>query len=100
MNGRGTILIPSTNITENIAKMLLREVLTLPYRRNRKGSSKMRLNLKWINTPGLRIYSNYQQIPRILGGVGIVIISTSRGIMTDREARLEQIGGEVLYVIW
>ena len=110
MNGRGTVLI-------NIAKMLLREgfienvrkhreggnlflVLTLPYRRNRKGSSKTRLNLKRISTPGLRIYSNYQQIPRILGGMGIVIISTSRGIMTDREARLERIGGEVLCYIW
>ena len=117
MNGRGTVLIPCTNITENIAKMLLREgfienvrkhreggklflVLTLPYRRNRKGSSKTRLNLKRISTPGLRIYSNYQQIPRILGGMGIVIISTSRGIMTDREARLERIGGEVLCYIW
>ena len=117
MNGRGTVLIPCTNITENIAKMLLREgfienvrkhreggnlflVLTLPYRRNRKGSSKTRLNLKRISTPGLQIYSNYQQIPRILGGMGIVIISTSRGIMTDREARLERIGGEVLCYIW
>nr|YP_010326718.1 ribosomal protein S8 [Dalbergia millettii]UNP50380.1 ribosomal protein S8 [Dalbergia millettii] len=117
MNRRGTVQIPSTNITENIVKMLLREgfienvrkhrerdnfflVLTLRYRRNRKGSYKMSLNLKRISTPGLRIYSNYQQIPRILGGMGIVILSTSRGIMTDREARLERIGGEVLCYIW
>nr|QVX28776.1 ribosomal protein S8 [Poiretia bahiana] len=117
MNKRGTVQITSTNITENIVKMLLREgfienvrkhregnkfflVLTLRYRRNRKGSYKTDLNLKRISTPGLRIYSNYQQIPRILGGMGIVILSTSRGIMTDREARLERIGGEVLCYIW
>nr|QVX28942.1 ribosomal protein S8 [Zornia myriadena] len=117
MNKRGTVQIASTNITENIVKMLLREgfienvrkhregnkfflVLTLRYRRNRKGSYKTDLNLKRISTPGLRIYSNYQKIPRILGGMGIVILSTSRGIMTDREARLERIGGEVLCYIW
>nr|YP_009772204.1 ribosomal protein S8 [Zornia diphylla]QIT03072.1 ribosomal protein S8 [Zornia diphylla] len=117
MNKRGTVQIASTTITENIVKMLLREgfienvrkhregkkfflVLTLRYRRNRKGSYKTDLNLKRISTPGLRIYSNYQKIPRILGGMGIVILSTSRGIMTDREARLERIGGEVLCYIW
>nr|YP_010048868.1 ribosomal protein S8 [Aganope dinghuensis]QPK77241.1 ribosomal protein S8 [Aganope dinghuensis]UVU30170.1 ribosomal protein S8 [Aganope dinghuensis] len=114
MNRKGTVQIPFTNITENTVKILLREgfvenvrkhresnkyflVLTLRYRRNRKGSF---LNLKRISTPGLRIYSNYQRIPRILGGMGIVILSTPRGIMTDREARLERIGGEVLCYIW
>nr|YP_009680668.1 ribosomal protein S8 [Grona heterocarpos]YP_009747450.1 ribosomal protein S8 [Grona styracifolia]YP_009974341.1 ribosomal protein S8 [Uraria lagopodoides]YP_010890332.1 ribosomal protein S8 [Grona triflora]WRW11343.1 ribosomal protein S8 [Uraria crinita]AYA54386.1 ribosomal protein S8 [Grona heterocarpos]QII68613.1 ribosomal protein S8 [Grona styracifolia]QNH95198.1 ribosomal protein S8 [Uraria lagopodoides]WJJ80232.1 ribosomal protein S8 [Grona triflora] len=117
MNKKGMVQIPFTNITENTVKILLREgfvenvrkhiendkyflVLTLRYRRNRKGSSKSFLNLKRISTPGLRIYSNYQRIPRILGGMGIVILSTSRGIMTDREARLERIGGEVLCYIW
>jgi len=117
MNRKRTVQIPLTNITENIVKILLREgfvenvrkhqesnkyflVLTLRYRRNRKESYKTFLNLKRISTPGLRIYSNYQQIPRVLGGMGIVILSTSRGIMTDREARLERIGGEVLCYIW
>nr|QVX28859.1 ribosomal protein S8 [Ctenodon histrix] len=118
INRKGTVQIPSTIITENIVKMLLREgfienvrkhrerdkfflVLTLRYRRNRKkGSYKTSLNLKRISTPGLRIYSNYKKIPRILGGMGVVILSTSRGIMTDREARLERIGGEVLCYIW
>nr|YP_010714026.1 ribosomal protein S8 [Astragalus melilotoides]YP_010832956.1 ribosomal protein S8 [Astragalus arpilobus]YP_010964110.1 ribosomal protein S8 [Astragalus muliensis]UTV01687.1 ribosomal protein S8 [Astragalus melilotoides]WDD39588.1 ribosomal protein S8 [Astragalus melilotoides]WEG24700.1 ribosomal protein S8 [Astragalus melilotoides]WFG52090.1 ribosomal protein S8 [Astragalus melilotoides]WFG53002.1 ribosomal protein S8 [Astragalus arpilobus] len=117
MNRKRTVQIPLTNIIENIVKILLREgfvenvrkhrennkyflVLTLRYRRNRKGSSKTFLNLKRISTPGLRIYSNYQRIPRILGGMGVVILSTSRGIMTDREARLERIGGEVLCYIW
>nr|YP_010633488.1 ribosomal protein S8 [Carlesia sinensis]WBP68923.1 ribosomal protein S8 [Carlesia sinensis] len=115
MDRKRVVRIAYTNITENIVKILLREgfienvrkhketknlVLTLRYRRNRKRSYINFLNLKRISRPGLRIYSNYQRIPRILGGMGIVIISTSRGIMTDREARLERIGGEVLCYIW
>nr|YP_009470100.1 ribosomal protein S8 [Fritillaria karelinii]APO09126.1 ribosomal protein S8 [Fritillaria karelinii]AVF91823.1 ribosomal protein S8 [Fritillaria karelinii] len=115
MDKKRTVRIASTNITENIVKILLREgfienvrkhqesnkfflVLTLRHKRNRKGI--YRTILKRISRPGLRIYSNYQQIPKILGGMGIVILSTSRGIMTDREARLEKIGGEILCYIW
>nr|YP_010696356.1 ribosomal protein S8 [Hymenidium hedinii]WCF69135.1 ribosomal protein S8 [Hymenidium hedinii] len=117
MDRKRVVRIVSTNITENIVKILLREgfienvrkhqetkkeflVLTLRHRRNRKRPYRKFLNLKRISRPGLRIYSNYQRIPRILGGMGIVILSTSRGIMTDREARLERIGGEVLCYIW
>nr|YP_009866418.1 ribosomal protein S8 [Ligusticopsis involucrata]QKE48698.1 ribosomal protein S8 [Ligusticopsis involucrata] len=117
MDRKRVVRIAYTNITENIVKILLREgfienvrkhketkkyflVLTLRHRRNRKRSYINFLNLKRISRPGLRIYSNYQRIPRILGGMGVVIISTSRGIMTDREARLERIGGEVLCYIW
>nr|WRY71750.1 ribosomal protein S8 [Luisia thailandica] len=111
---KGRVKIVSTNITKNIVKILLREgfienvrkhqesqknflVSTLRHRKNRKGK---KINLKRISRPGLRIYSNYQQIPKILGGMGIVILSTSRGIITDREARLEKIGGEILCYIW
>nr|YP_010044939.1 ribosomal protein S8 [Dianyuea turbinata]QPF96165.1 ribosomal protein S8 [Dianyuea turbinata] len=122
MDRKGTVRIASTNITENIIKILLQEgfienvrkhqeghffflALTLRHRRNRKGPYRKgpygtSLNLKRISRPGLRIYSNYQQIPRVLGGMGTVILSTSRGIMTDREARLEGIGGEILCYIW
>nr|YP_010274376.1 ribosomal protein S8 [Exochorda serratifolia]YP_010732770.1 ribosomal protein S8 [Exochorda giraldii]ARD03105.1 ribosomal protein S8 [Exochorda serratifolia]UJS01159.1 ribosomal protein S8 [Exochorda serratifolia]WEG91208.1 ribosomal protein S8 [Exochorda giraldii]WEG91375.1 ribosomal protein S8 [Exochorda serratifolia] len=117
MNKKRTVRIPSTNITENIVKILLQEgfienvrkhqesnkyflVLTLRHRRNRKKPYKNVLNLKRISRPGLRIYANYQRIPRILGGMGIVILSTSRGIMTDRKARIEGIGGEILCYIW
>nr|UTM97136.1 ribosomal protein S8 [Dichaetanthera sp.] len=117
MNRKGMVQIECTNITENILKMLLREgflenvrkhqannkyffVVTLRHRRNRKGMYPRILNLKRISSPGLRIYSNYQRIPRILGGMGIVILSTSQGIMTDREARLDGIGGEILCYIW
>nr|YP_009864783.1 30S ribosomal protein S8 [Uvularia grandiflora]ANO44973.1 ribosomal protein S8 [Uvularia grandiflora]QKE32778.1 30S ribosomal protein S8 [Uvularia grandiflora] len=115
MEKKGTVRIASTNITKNIVKILLREgfiknvrkhqennkyflVSTLIHRRTRKGI--YRTILKRISRPGLRIYSNYQRIPKILGGMGIVILSTSRGIMTDREARLERIGGEILCYIW
>nr|YP_009745878.1 ribosomal protein S8 [Aristolochia manshuriensis]QIH49099.1 ribosomal protein S8 [Aristolochia manshuriensis] len=115
MNKKRTVRIASTNITENIVRILLREgfienvrkhrednkhflVSTLRHRRNRKGT--YRNILKRISRPGLRIYSNYQRIPRVLGGMGIVILSTSRGIMTDREARLKRIGGEILCYIW
>nr|YP_010291235.1 ribosomal protein S8 [Juncus gracilicaulis]YP_010291264.1 ribosomal protein S8 [Juncus gracilicaulis]ULQ66825.1 ribosomal protein S8 [Juncus gracilicaulis]ULQ66854.1 ribosomal protein S8 [Juncus gracilicaulis] len=119
-----TVRIASTNITENIVKILLREgfienvrkhqennknflVLTLPYRRTqkeiyrtRKEIYRTRTTLKRISRPNLQIYSKYQKIPKILGGMGIVILSTSRGIMTDREARVEKIGGEILCYIW
>nr|YP_010213966.1 ribosomal protein S8 [Linum narbonense]UBN07424.1 ribosomal protein S8 [Linum narbonense] len=117
MTRKGLVRIAATNITENIINILLREgfienvrkhqkgnknflVLTLRHRRNRKGSYLANLNLKRISRPGLRIYSNYEKIPRILGGMGIVILSTSRGIMTDREARLQRVGGELLCYIW
>nr|YP_010892019.1 ribosomal protein S8 [Acer tetramerum]QGW14349.1 30S ribosomal protein S8 [Acer caesium subsp. giraldii]QGW14611.1 30S ribosomal protein S8 [Acer tetramerum]WJO89410.1 ribosomal protein S8 [Acer tetramerum] len=117
MDRKGTVRIASTNMTQNIVKILLQEgflenvrelvennkyffVLTLRHRRNRKGPYRTLLNLKRISRPGLRIYSNYQRIPRILDGMGIVILSTSRGIMTDRAARLEGIGGEILCYIW
>nr|QHN89326.1 30S ribosomal protein S8 [Manilkara zapota] len=117
MDRKRVVRIASTNITENIVKILLREgfienvrkhresnkyflVSTLRHRRNRKRPYTNILNLKRVSRPGLRIYSNYQRIPRILGGMGVVILSTSRGIMTDREARLEGIGGEILCYIW
>nr|YP_009975301.1 ribosomal protein S8 [Drypetes indica]QNK04643.1 ribosomal protein S8 [Drypetes indica] len=117
MAKKGTVQIESTNISKPLIKILLREgfienvrkhrknnknflVLTLRHRRNRKGPYRTNLNLKRISRPGLQIYSKYQEIPRILGGMGIVILSTSRGIMTDREARLERIGGKILCYIW
>nr|AVM82646.1 ribosomal protein S8 [Cuspidaria floribunda] len=117
MARKRVVRIASTNITENIVKILFREgfienvrkhreknkyflVVTLRYRRNRKRPYRKFFNLKRISRPSLRIYSYSQEIPRILGGTGIVILSTSRGIMTDREARLEGIGGEILCYIW
>nr|YP_010186991.1 ribosomal protein S8 [Dasymalla teckiana]QVL24656.1 ribosomal protein S8 [Dasymalla teckiana] len=117
MDRKRVVHVVSTNITENIVKILFREgfienvrkhqeknknffVLTLRHRRNGKRPYRDFLNLKRISQPGRRIYSTSERIPRILGGIGIVILSTSRGIMTDREARLEGIGGEILCYIW
>nr|YP_009241327.1 ribosomal protein S8 [Drosera rotundifolia]AMK97337.1 ribosomal protein S8 [Drosera rotundifolia] len=121
MNGKIRVRIACTKISENIVKILLREgfientrkhkernkeflVVTLQqslqYIGNRKGRSRKIFNMKQVSRPSLRIYSNYQEIPRVLGGMGIVILSTSRGIMTDREARLQKIGGEILCYIW
>uniref|UniRef100_UPI0030FEFAB0 ribosomal protein S8 n=1 Tax=Primula chapaensis TaxID=690490 RepID=UPI0030FEFAB0 len=117
MDRKRVVRIASTNITENIVKILLREgfienvrkhresdkyflVSTLRHTRNKKRHYRNLLNLKRISRPGLRIYSNYQRIPRILGGMGVVILSTSQGIMTDREARLKGIGGEIFCYIW
>nr|YP_010760230.1 ribosomal protein S8 [Cuscuta haughtii]WEY30193.1 ribosomal protein S8 [Cuscuta haughtii] len=117
MNGKQIVKIPSTTITEKIIKLLLQEgflenvrkhqenekhflVLTLRQRKIKKRPFMNILNLKQISRPGRRIYCKSKTIPRILGGIGIVILSTSHGILTDREARLEGIGGEILCYIW
>jgi small subunit ribosomal protein S8 len=72
-------------------------VLTLKY-----GEKKERVisGLKCISKPGLRVYAKSDNIPRVLNGLGIAIISTSKGVMTDKEARKENVGGEVLAYIW
>lgn len=66
------------------------------------GSSKKRVitGLKRISKPGLRVYARKDKVPRVLGGLGIAVISTSKGIMSDREARQMGLGGEVLCYIW
>lgn len=110
-----TVQLPATNISRRIGKILLREgfinnlrehkdqnknflTLTLKYRGRRK--EPYITSLRVISKPGLKIYSGHREIPKVLGGMGIVILSTSFGIMTDREAREKQVGGEVLCYIW
>lgn len=110
-----TVQVPATNITRNIGKILLQEgfiqnfrehqenknyflVFTLKYQGKKK--KPYITTLRRISKPGLRMYSNHKEIPRVLGGMGIVILSTSQGIMTDREARENQIGGEILCYVW
>jgi small subunit ribosomal protein S8 len=107
-----TVSIPLTRISQKISTILEKEgfiesfqifpsseiALRLKYKgRDRKPCI---TNLKRISKPGLRIYANHKEIPKILGGMGIVILSTSQGIMTDREARFYGIGGEILCSIW
>jgi small subunit ribosomal protein S8 len=110
-----TTEVPSTKMTRNIARVLREEgfigefeeagegvkknlVIALKY----KGKSRKPIitALKRVSKPGLRVYSNRQDLPRVLGGIGIAIISTSSGVMTDREARRTGVGGEVLCYVW
>lgn len=71
--------------------------VTLKYLQN---SERAVRGLKKISKPGLRVYAKTDDLPRVLNGLGIAIVSTSRGIMTDREARRQQVGGEVLAYVW
>nr|AYQ94173.1 ribosomal protein S8 [Borodinellopsis texensis] len=116
---KSNVNIPSTKLNLEIAKVLEKEgfiqgfqisidsndiLIRLKYRSKKiyRGKTKESCitNLKRISKPGLRIYTNSREIPRILGGTGIVILSTPNGIMTDREARSIGIGGELLCSIW
>ena len=110
-----TTLVPTTKMTRNIAQVLKDEgfiegfeevgegiksnlVLTLKY----KGKNRQPLinTLPRVSKPGLRVYSPSKEIPRVLGGIGIAVVSTSSGVMTDREARRQKIGGEILCYVW
>lgn len=71
-------------------------VMTLKY----KGNDRVITGLKRVSKPGLRQYAKVNEIPRVLNGLGIVVLSTSYGLMTDKEARAKQVGGEVLAYIW
>ena len=79
------------------------ETLNQPVSGLSSGGKKRRpciTNLKQISKPGLRVYARHQQIPTVLGGLGILILSTPKGIMTDREARFKKVGGEILCSVW
>nr|YP_010139950.1 ribosomal protein S8 [Rhodobryum laxelimbatum]QQK56249.1 ribosomal protein S8 [Rhodobryum laxelimbatum] len=110
-----TLQVPATNITQNIGKILLQEGFIESFREHQENKNYFLVfslryqgkkkkpyitTLRRISKPGLRIYSNHKEIPKVLGGIGIVILSTSQGIMTDREAREKQIGGEILCYVW
>ncbi len=102
--------IPASKLKVEIAKILKDEgfieeykieknsiVLTLKYGHNKE---KVITGLKRISKPGLRVYAKVNEIPKVLNGLGIAIISTPKGILTDKKARQEQVGGEVLAYIW
>ena len=109
------VQIPSTKITRNIAQVLFAEGLIDSFEELKSGlTSSLLLSLKYsgkerkpsivkiqrISKPGLRVYSGAKKMPRILGGFGTAIVSTSRGLMTDQQARKEGVGGELLCYIW
>jgi small subunit ribosomal protein S8 len=109
-----SIVLPASNAKKAIAKILLAEgyVKSIDFVDDGpQGSIKIALKyvggkqpviagLKKISKPGLRVYAKSEELPKVLGGLGIAIISTSKGLMTDKEARKQMIGGEVLAYIW
>jgi small subunit ribosomal protein S8 len=107
-----TVSVPYTKLSQHISRILEKEGFIESFQISPSGEILLRLkyigndktpcitNLRRISKPGLRIYVNKKEIPRILGGMGIVILSTSRGIMTDSEARACNVGGELLCSIW
>ena len=104
-----TVEIPNSKIKVEIAKILKDEGFINDYKVEErtltvtlKYADKERVitGLKRISKPGLRVYAKSEEIPRVLNGLGIAILSTSKGIMTDKQARKENIGGEVLAYIW
>lgn len=107
------VAVLNTRMTREIARILKEEGyivdysnneeskmldITLKYGENKK--ERVITGLKRISKPGLRVYAKHDELPRVLNGLGIAIISTSKGIMTDKQARIAGLGGEVLAYIW
>lgn len=106
--------LPASNIKREIAEILKREgfIRDVEYIEDNKqgtlrlfmkyGASNERVitGLKRISKPGLRVYAKADEVPKVLGGLGIAVLSTSKGLMTDKEARQQQVGGEVIAYIW
>ncbi len=109
-----TVDVPASTIKKAIAQILLSEGYIKGYELIENGVEKtIRIQLKYgpnkqrvvvglkrISKPGLRVYARKDQVPKVLNGLGIAVISTSRGVMTDKEARKLGVGGEVLAYVW
>ena len=110
-----TVDIPASKMKQAIADILLKEGyvqavdvvtegsfntirITLKYGADK--NEKVIKGLKRISKPGLRVYSDAENLPKVLGGLGTAIISTNKGVLTDKEARKENVGGEVLAFVW
>ena len=108
-----TVDIPASNMKKSIADILVEEGyvkgyqviedgkqgvirITLKY----VGKQKAITGIKRVSKPGLRVYANCEDMPRVMNGLGIAIVSTSKGVMTDKEARKNNVGGEVLAFVW
>ena len=113
-NRAKVVTMPSSKMKETIASILKEEgfiedfeiekndvqnilTLTLKYGKNKE---RVITGLKRISKPGLRVYANVEDIPRVLNGLGIAIISTPKGVMTDKLARKNNVGGEVIAYVW
>ncbi len=108
------VLIPASNFKTEIAKILVDEGFIKKFEFVQEGPIKMmKLHLKYgennervisglkkVSRPGLRVYKKNNELPRVQSGLGIAIISTSKGLITDRQARKEEVGGEVIAYVW
>ena len=109
-----TVDVPASNMKKAIADILLAEGYIKSYQviedgkqgviritlKYGQGKSKIIKGLRRVSKPGLRIYSNCEDMPKVMNGLGIAIVSTSKGIMTDKQARANNVGGEVLAFVW
>ena len=110
-----TVTIPASNMKKAIAKILLDEGYIKSFEKIDDGvQGQIKLTLKYVNgkqqpviaglrrisKPGLRVFASCEDLPRVLGGLGIAIVSTSKGLMTDKKARQDKLGGEVLAYVW
>ena len=109
-----TVDIPASNMKKSIAEILVNEGYVKSYQviddgkqgvirvtlKYGQGKTKVIRGLRRVSKPGLRIYASCDDMPRVMNGLGVAIISTSKGIMTDKQARKENVGGEVIAFVW
>ena len=109
-----TVDIPASNLKKSIAQILLDEGYIKNFQivedgkqgiirvalKYAPGKQKVIHGLKRVSKPGLRIYSNCEDMPKVMNGLGIAIVSTSKGVMTDKKARKANVGGEILAFVW
>ena len=115
MANHKTVTVPSSNVKKEITKVLMDQGYILNYRFNTDNAKeKIQIALKYnsitkipairkierVSTPGLRKYTGANTLPRVLNGLGIAILSTSKGILTGRDARNQGLGGELLFYVW
>ena len=110
-----TVDVPASNMKKSIAQILLDEgyvksyqliddgtqgIIRIALKYNQPNKEKVITGLRRVSKPGLRVYAGADELPRVLHGLGIAIVSTSKGVMTDKAARAAHVGGEVLAFVW
>ena len=110
-----TVDVPASNMKKSIAQILLDEgyiknyqliddgtqgIIRITLKYEQPNKEKVITNLRRVSKPGLRVYAGADELPRVIKGLGIAIVSTSKGVMTDKAAREQHVGGEVLAFVW
>ena len=110
-----TVDVPASNMKKSIAQILLDEgyvksyqliddgtqgIIRIALKYNQPNKEKVITGLRRVSKPGLRVYAGAEELPRVIKGLGIAIVSTSKGVMTDKAARAAHVGGEVLAFVW